>query len=131
MKWLAFAAFFGLGVAGCGESECAQLPPSFELVLEIEDDLAEAQSLVVLLETPGGRFTRTYALDDMILEDETTSLAVQIDPPPATETTITVTTTLYGLPDGEGSVLSLERQQFTLQPNGCNTYSMELEPIPS
>ena len=61
MRWLAFAAFVGvfLGLAGCGESECAQLPPSFELVLEIEDNLTDAQSLVVLLETPGGRLTRT------------------------------------------------------------------------
>ena len=67
----------------------------------------------------------------MILEDDITSRAVQIDPPPATETTITVTTTLYNLPEGEGSVLSRERQQFPLQPNGCNTYSMELNPIPS
>ncbi len=113
--------------AACGESECQQLPTSFELVVDVDDDLASARSLVVTLENEGDRWRRSYELEADTLADGVTSLAVQIDPDRSVETDIDVSVDLHEGPGGMGRLLASEKKRFDLSPNGCNTFMVELE----
>lgn len=116
-------------LTGCDPDNCADLPASFHLDIELEDKDEPTRISLLRVDVIHGadRVYRFFEVGDAFADDKT-SIGVELDPAPTEEIDITVkvaayiTTSTATPPAGETTADNLE-----LEPNGCNRYRVELE----
>lgn len=112
----------------CDPDNCADLPASFHLDIEIEDkdEPTRISLLRVDIESGEDHFRRYFEVGDAF-SDGKTSIGVELEPAPVEETDIVLTvagyiTTSTATPPADEQTSTVE-----LEPNGCNRYRFELE----
>ncbi len=113
-------ALLGGLLSGCVKSACEDEAPSF--LLEVTGDFSTLTALRVELSGTLGNLRRDFALGE-VGADGSTSLVVELAPPP--ESPIELTITVIGL-DAQQAPRGSAQRSTTLVANGCNRIRLQL-----
>ncbi|MEL7371757.1 MAG: hypothetical protein AAFN74_22725 [Myxococcota bacterium] len=115
-----------LCTAHCGElDECKNLPPSFQLDMQLEDPSLGPQVAFVALtvRADAARFRRRFPANDTF-EDGVSSIAVTISPPPSQDFELAVQAVAL---DVGTSTLAVGIVTTDAENNGCNQLEIQLQ----
>lgn len=117
-----------VGNLACDPDNCADLPASFHLDVELEDkgEATRISLLRVDIEDDARRYYRYFEVGDAF-SDGKTSIGVELDPAPTEETEITLTVAGWVTTSTATPPAAEETATVELEPNGCNRYRFELE----
>ncbi|MCA9549357.1 MAG: hypothetical protein KC933_04930 [Myxococcales bacterium] len=112
----------------CDPDDCEQRPASFQLDLEFEDKGPPSPAVMIRVDVAYGteRRRRFFEVGEA-LQDNFTSLGVELDPAPTVETQVDVTVAAYPSTSTTTRVLGEVSQTLEVDPNGCNRFRLELE----
>lgn len=125
---IAFVAFVACGALGCDPDDCESLPSSFRLEIEVEGEKASlpVRMLLIELDVPPDRFRQTFDVGDTFADD-ITSVAVELDPPRTEETDMQIRVVAFPATSTTSVPLGETTSDFTIKPNGCNLFRLELD----
>lgn len=112
----------------CDPDNCADLPTSFHLDVELDDKEDRDRVSLLRVEVLNGadRFRRFFEVGDAF-SDGKTSIGVELDPAPTEEVDIAIAVAAYVTTSTATPPAAEQTAQVELEPNGCNRYRVELD----
>ena len=126
---LGAVALLALGASACNFDVCTEHPPAFELEIRVSDDVdVPVASFDVRVFWEDQRFTRHFVVGDK-LDDELTSVGVELVPPPTEEVDVRVEVIGHATEDPDSPIVARDDENFELSPDGCNLVMIGIDPI--
>jgi hypothetical protein len=127
-----FAAGLALVPFGCKSYDCKANPPAFELDIALAGDaLTEAsriQSVTVEITIGTDHWDNTYPIMGELVKG-TTSLAVDLTPPPTMPFELGLTLRAFDGASGQGSIIAETTQTFRASADACNRFAIQLSGV--
>lgn len=117
------------GNLACDPDNCADLPASFHLDIELEDKDPPTNISLLRVDLEHGdlRVRRYFETGDAFSDDKT-SIGVELDPAPTEEIEdLRITVAAYVTTSTRTPPAAEKTEEVELEPNGCNRYRFELD----